>query len=84
MCAAIKTDTVATMTQLRSILSSKTIAHYAGGTAALRESVPSQQRIPPAYLAMSALLLKADMHELRRDVRFVPKPDSCSAANVPA
>src|SRR5262245_15354921 len=38
-----------------------------------------QQRTLPAYLAMSALPLKADMRELPRNVRFVPK---CTAAWV--
>jgi hypothetical protein len=35
----------------------------------------------PQVRLMSALLPKADMVQHDRDVRFVPKADSCSAAN---
>src|SRR5262249_51330949 len=45
-------------------------------------SALGQKRTSPAYLAMSALPPKADKQQTFRYVRFVPKADSCSAANL--
>ena len=44
-------------------------------------SALGQERTSATYLAMSALPLKADIASLARNVRFVPKADSCTAAN---
>jgi len=43
-------------------------------------SALGQERTSPTYLAMSALPLKADKQQTCRNVRFVPKADSCTAA----
>jgi hypothetical protein len=46
-------------------------------------SALGQERTSPAYLAMSALPLKADKQQTCRNVRFVPKADKRAAANEP-
>jgi hypothetical protein len=56
----------------KSVGTARTFPELTTGRPAALMSALGQQRTSPAYLAMSALPLKADMRELPRYVCFVP------------